>query len=95
MRAGRTAAALACLLAVATALAFGIYMFLFGIGFAINYTYFPELRHLIDRLRPIVMGVTWVATFSTLSLIYVLVCNHLTSKRTDTSSQKDDHGKND
>jgi hypothetical protein len=74
------------LLTIATALAFGIYMFLFGMGFAINYTYFPELREYIDRIRPMIVGLTWVATFSTLSLIYVLLRDCRRARRAKTLS---------
>ena len=92
MKARNTVAVVASLVVIATALAFGVYMFLFGMGFAINYTYFPELRDYIDRLRPIVMGVTWVATFSTLSLIYMLVRSRRNSRQSNPTFREDSGG---
>jgi hypothetical protein len=69
----RRLALLMALVVLGSALAFVVYMVLFGIGFAINNTYFPELRDYIHRLMPWIMGLTWVACVSTTSLIYLLV----------------------
>jgi hypothetical protein len=68
------------LIVLASAIAFVAYMGLFGIAFMINNTYFPETReyHRMFALR--IMIVTWIASFSTTSLIYAIYRNRKENK---------------
>jgi uncharacterized membrane protein len=76
----RRALVLLGLIAVASVIAFVAYMGLFGIAFAINGTYFPETRDYHRMFAPLIIAVTWVASFSTTSLAYVLYRNRKDNK---------------
>ena len=69
----RRVLAVLALLALSIPVSFGIYTALFGFGFAINRFYFPETMEYVDRFVPYIVGVTWVATFSTMSSIFMFV----------------------
>ena len=68
------------LIALASMIAFVAYLGLFGIAFSINNQYFPETREYHQMFAPRIMALTWIASFSTTSLVYVLYRNRKENK---------------
>jgi hypothetical protein len=65
---------------VSSLIAYGVYSLEFGVSFDINANYFPKTFVCRELYASGVQLMTWVACFSTISLVYVLYRNRKVNK---------------